>query len=96
MKIETLEKPRGIVLADITNEPDDEQSMVRFLCYINEFDVEGLVATTSRQLRDKVVPERIQECVEAYGLVRNNLLKHALGYPETEYLLKVKVKWVRT
>ena len=41
MKIETLEKPRGIVLADITNEPDDEQSMVRFLCYINEFDVEG-------------------------------------------------------
>ncbi len=41
MKIETLEKPRGIVLADITNEPDDKQSMVRFLCYTNEFDVEG-------------------------------------------------------
>ena len=41
MKIETLEKPRVIVLADITNEPDDKQSMVRFLCYTNEFDVEG-------------------------------------------------------
>ena len=40
--------------------------------------------------------ERIQERVEAYELVRNNLLKHALGYPETECLLKVKVQWVRT
>ena len=41
MQIETLTKPRVIVLTDITNEPDDEQSMVRFLCYANEFDVEG-------------------------------------------------------
>ena len=89
MQIETLAKPRVIVLTDITNEPDDDQSMVRFLCYTNEFDVEGLVATTSCWLRDKVVSERIQERVEAYGLVRNNLLKHASGYPETEYLLNV-------
>ena len=37
-----------IVLTDISNEPDDEQSMVLFLCYTNEFNVEGLVATTSR------------------------------------------------
>ena len=48
MQIETLAKPRVIVLTDITNEPDDEQSMVLFLCYTNEFNVEGLVATTSR------------------------------------------------
>ena len=79
MQIETLAKPRVIVLTDITNEPDDEQSMVLFLCCTNEFNVEGLVATTSCWLRDKVVSERIQERVEAYGLVRNNLLKHASG-----------------
>ena len=48
MQIETLARPRVIVLTDITNEPDDEQSMVLFLCYTNEFNVEGLVATTSR------------------------------------------------
>ena len=48
MQIETLAKPRVIVLTDITNEPDDEQSVVLFLCYTNEFNVEGLVATTSR------------------------------------------------
>ena len=48
MQIVTLAKPRVIVLIDITNEPDDEKSMVLFLCYTNEFNVEGLVATTSR------------------------------------------------
>ena len=48
MQIETLAKPKVIVLTDITNKPDDEQSVVLFLCYTNEFNVEGLVATTSR------------------------------------------------
>lgn len=40
-------KPRVLVLTDIENEPDDAMSMVRFLVYANQFDVEGLVATTS-------------------------------------------------
>ena len=39
--------PRVVVLTDITNEPDDEQSMVRLLVYSNEFDIEGLIATSS-------------------------------------------------
>jgi hypothetical protein len=38
---------RVFVLTDISNEPDDEQSMVRFLVDANKYDVEGLVATTS-------------------------------------------------
>ena len=41
------EKPRVLVLTDIENEPDDAMSMVRFLTYTNQWDVEGLVATTS-------------------------------------------------
>jgi len=86
---EHLEKPRVIVLTDITNEPDDEESMVRFLIYSNEYDVEGLIATTSVWLRDKVRPENIRERIEAYGKVRKNLLKHAPGYPTTEHLLNV-------
>jgi len=83
------EKPRAIVLTDITNEPDDEESMVRFLVYANEYDVEGLIATTSIWLRDKVRPDQIRRCVEAYGKVRGNLLKHADGYPPAEQLLGV-------
>ena len=82
-------KPRVIVLTDITNEPDDEESMVRFLVYCNEFDVEGLIATTSVWLRDKVRPENIRERIEAFGQVRNNLLKHASGYPTMKHLLNV-------
>ena len=40
----TSDKPRVLVLTDISNEPDDEESLVRFLVYSNEFDVEGLIA----------------------------------------------------
>ena len=86
---EGLDKPRVIVLTDITNEPDDEQSMVRFLIYSNEYDVEGLIATTSVWLRDKVRPGNIRERIEAYGQVRDNLLRHAPGYPPEEHLLSV-------
>jgi len=35
------QKPRVLVLTDIENEPDDAQSLVRFLVYSNHFDVEG-------------------------------------------------------
>jgi len=87
--LEKPAKPRVIVLTDITNEPDDEESMVRFLVYSNEFDVEGLIATTSVWLRDKVRPENIRERIRAFGQVRNNLRKHASGYPMMEHLLNV-------
>ena len=35
-------KPRLFVLTDISNEPDDEESMVRLLVCANEFDLEGM------------------------------------------------------
>lgn len=89
VSFEQPDKARVIVLTDITNEPDDEESMVRFLVYSNEYDVEGLIATTSVWLRDKVRPENIHERIEAYGKVRTNLLKHAPGYPTAEHLLSV-------
>jgi hypothetical protein len=84
-----VEKQRVIVLTDITNEPDDEQSMVRFLCYANEFDVEALIATTSCWLRDRTAPEQIIKRIEAYGRVRPNLIKHASGWPTKRDLLKI-------
>ncbi len=83
------EKPRIIVLTDIENEPDDAMSLVRFLTYANQWDVEGLIATTSIHQRNKVATWRIIEIIEAYGKVRNNLLKHEPGYPRAESLLSV-------
>ena len=87
MRFPQLAKPRVVILTDITNEPDDQESMVRFLVYANEYDVESLIATTSVWLRDKVRPDKIRECVGAFGAVRANLLKHAPGYPTAEHLL---------
>lgn len=84
-----VERPRIIVLTDITNEPDDQQSLVRFLVYANEFDVEGLIATTSTWLRGSVSPERILELTAAYEEVQPNLLLHAPGYPTGEQLRAV-------
>jgi len=82
-------KPRIIVLTDIENEPDDAMSLVRFLTYANEFDVEGLIATTSCWQQDKIADWRIREIVSVYGKVQDNLEKHASGYPEEKQLLNI-------
>lgn len=83
------EKTRILILTDIGNEPDDSQSLVRFLLYSNEFDVEGIVATTSTWLRDKVNPGMIMQRLDAYEKVLPNLHQHASGYPSAEALRQV-------
>jgi hypothetical protein len=85
------EKTRILILTDIENEPDDAQSLVRFLLYSNQFDVEGIVATTSCWQRDQTAEWRIHEIVDAFGKVRNNLEKHETGYP-THSFLKERIK----
>ena len=83
------DKPRVIVLTDIENEPDDAMSLVRFLTYSNQWDVEGLVATTSVHQKNQIATWRIREILEAYGKVRDNLEKHESGYPAMDYLMSV-------
>ncbi|QDV25216.1 DUF1593 domain-containing protein [Aureliella helgolandensis] len=82
-------KTRVLVLTDIENEPDDAQSMVRFLTYANHFDIEGLVATTSIHQQNRTAAARIKQIVEAYGKVQKNLSLHEPGYPTAESLLAV-------
>lgn len=82
-------KHRLFVLTDIENEPDDAQSLVRFLTYANQFDIEGLTATTSIHQQTKTAPWRIREIVEAYGQVQENLLLHEPGFPSMQQLLSV-------
>jgi hypothetical protein len=82
-------RPRVIVLTDIENEPDDTESMVRFLTYSNHWDVEGLIASTSVHLRNRTSPGSIRTIVEAYGKVRGSLLQHESGFPEGAQLLSV-------
>ncbi len=83
------DKVRLFVLTDIENEPDDAQSMVRLLAYANNFDIEGLVATTSMHLPNRTAAARIRTIVDAYGGVRDNLEKHEAGWPTAERLRSV-------
>ncbi|KIW77105.1 hypothetical protein Z517_09551 [Fonsecaea pedrosoi CBS 271.37] len=76
-------KPRVFVISDISNEPDDAESLVRYLLYSNEFDTRGLVACTSTWMRSKVHPEDMETIVKAYGQVVNNLNAHV--HPENQY-----------
>lgn len=88
----SLQKTRVMMLTDIGGDPDDQESMVRFLLYANEFDVEGLLAVSSRHLRTGVQPQQIRQRVEAYGQVLPNLRAHASGYPDKQALLdRIKV-----
>src|SRR3954464_9021624 len=83
------ERPRILILTDISNEPDDEESLVRFLVYSNEFDVEGLIATTSTWLKEKTREDLIRRDIDAYEKVRSNLLLHAPKFPEADQLRSV-------
>src|SRR5262245_28466819 len=86
-----VDKPRVVVMTDIANEPDDQMSMVRFLVYANQYDVEGLIASTSTWMRNKVRPDVINSVLDAYAQVQPNLSKHEQGFPSADALKKVVV-----
>ncbi|WP_235336217.1 DUF1593 domain-containing protein [Pontibacter korlensis] len=88
---QTSERLRTLVLTDIENEPDDAQSLVRFLTYSNQWDVEGIIATTSTHSKSKIADWRVHEILKAYDKVQPNLLKHEKGFPPYADL-KTKVK----
>ena len=80
-----------VVLTDIEADPDDTQSLIRFLTYSNQWNVEGIIATTSIHQKTRVAPESILEILELYQKVQPNLEKHEKGYPLYDDL-KSKVK----
>jgi len=82
-------KPRMIVLTDLSNEPDDEESLVRLLVYADEFDLEGLVATTSNWLRENPREDLIHRDLAAYAQVWPNLSKHSAAFPTAQALTAV-------
>ena len=82
-------RPRVVVMTDIANEPDDQMSLVRFLLYSNQWDVEGLVASTSTWMKSRVRPDVILSVLDAYEKVQPNLLKHAPGFPAAAALRAV-------
>ena len=88
---QTDKKQRVLVLTDIEADPDDAQSLIRFLLYSNQWDVEGLIATTSIHQQTRVAPESILKILDAYKKIQPNLLKHEKGFPSYD-MLRSKVK----
>src|SRR6476619_6026392 len=72
---------RVVVLTDIEADTDENKLMILFLVYCNEWDVEGLIATTSIHQQTRVAPESVFKILDAYKKVQPNLLKHEKGYP---------------
>jgi hypothetical protein len=85
--VTAVEKPRVIVTSD--GEIDDECSMVRFLLYANEWDIEGVITSSSQyhwQGHRWAGDDWIQPYLDAYAKVYPNLVKHDPAYPTPEYL----------
>ena len=104
------EKPRTIVTTD--GEVDDQDSFIRLLLYSNEFELLGLVYSSSQwhykgdgngttfisemENTKERYGERtelrwpgtswLQESIDRYATVYDNLSKHARGYPTPDHL----------
>jgi hypothetical protein len=70
-------KPRLIVLTDRA----DEDEFRNLFLYANEFDLEGLIATTSVSRPTRLPIESIAQQLKLYQAMRPQLAVHAEGYP---------------
>lgn len=79
------DRVRVVVMTD--GEVDDISSMVRFLLYTSDFDVEAIIETNSVWQREGHSKETwLEELLGAYGQVHPNLLKHHPGFPTADAL----------
>src|SRR5262245_43336436 len=88
------QKPRMILTQD--GEVDDMDSFIRFLYYSNEFDIAGIIYTSSTYHYSgngsNVNPFRwtglewVNHYIDLYDQIRPNLIKHASGYPTADEL----------
>lgn len=87
---------RLIIETDAGGDPDDEQSLVRFLLCVNEWDVVGIIANRpAARDGENQNPERtglgiVRRQLTAYGECWPNLVKHDPRYPPLDQL------WQRT
>ena len=83
---------RVMIETDAGGDPDDEQSLVRFLLYANEWDVEGLIANRPHaRAGENRNPERtglgiVLRQLAAYRQCWTNLVQHDTRYPSADQL----------
>ena len=77
-----------VVLTD--GEKDDWASMVRFLLYTSDFDVDGVIQVNSRWQPNGHSNEHWYETeIDKYEEVYPNLIKHNANYPTPERLRSI-------
>src|SRR5437762_706826 len=78
---------RLLIETDAGGDPDDEQSLVRFLLYANEWDIEGIIANRpGARDGENRNPVRtglgiVRRLLDAYGDCWTNLVQHDGRYP---------------
>lgn len=86
---------RTRVIATTDGEIDDRCSMVRFLLYANEWEILGIVHSSSKfhwkgddtyEEKDWEPVEWLDRQLDAYEEIYPNLTKHDPGYPTPDYL----------
>lgn len=93
---QAADRLRLIIETDAGGDPDDEQSLVRFLLYANEWDIEGIIANRAEaRPGENRNPERsglgiARRLLKAYGQCYSNLVQHDSRYPSLDFL------WQRT
>ena len=80
-------KPRVVIMSDA--EIDDRCSFVRFLLYGNDFDIEGIITTSSQYHahdHNWAGDDWSDPYLSAYESVYPNLVQHDSSYPTPDYL----------
>ena len=89
------ERLRLIIETDAGGDPDDEQSLVRFLLYTCEWDVEGIIANrpTTRAgenwSKEPTGLGVVRQLLNAYGACWTNLVQHDSRFPTRDQLWPV-------
>jgi hypothetical protein len=81
--------PRLRVIITSDAEIDDECTLLRFLLYANEWDIEGLISTSSQYHwhgHDWGGDDWMEPYLDGYAKVYPNLVKHDPRYPTPEFL----------
>lgn len=90
-EVPSATKLRLIIETDAGGDPDDEQSLVRFLLYTNEWDVEGILCTRPHTKSDEnknpaaTGLDIVRHQLDAYAAVYDKLRQHG-EYPTPENL----------
>ncbi len=84
-----MSKPHVVVMTDIGGDPDDQQSLVRFLLHSCDFEVEGLCTGFGHGQYRQTRPDLMRKVIGAYGQVVANLREHRRDYPSAERLMRL-------